>query len=140
MARQRTAFRSSKSIAGAALVGFGIFILYANLAGAVAWLTHLLGADSSQAVGVLPVLIVAVSQLSQADAANHQRFLQDFLQPILLISWPLLLVMAGTVLLRNTFTHNVHALAKENCGVVDLTAGRSTLKQKSDDLRFNKER
>ena len=98
MARQRTAFRSSKSIAGAVLVGFGMFILYENLAGAVAWLSHVLGADSSQALGVLPAVILAVSPVLQAHAANHQRFLQGFLQHMLASSWPLLLVMVGTVL------------------------------------------
>ncbi len=124
-------------MAGAALVGFGIVILYVNLAGAVTWLSHVLGAASSHSVGALTVLIVAISQPSPAD---HQCLLQDFVQPMLLTSWPLLLVMVGTMLLRGAFAGNVPALAKEDCGVVDLTTGCSTFRQKSADLKCRKER
>lgn len=128
MARQRTAFRSSKSIAGAVLVGFGMYILYGNLAGAIAWLSHVLGANSSEGLGVLPAVILAVSQVLEAQAANQQRFLQGLLQHMLVSSWPLLLVMVGTVLSRDTFTDDVNAFPKKDCGLVDQTAGRSTLK------------
>ena len=128
MAWQRTVFRSSKSIAGAALVGFGIFILHEGLAVAVAWLSHLLGANSFEALGVLPALSLAVSQVLQAHAAHHHSFLQGFLQHILVSSRPLLLVMVGTVLSRDTFADNVNAPARRNCGLVDLTTGGSTLK------------
>jgi len=126
MARQRTAFRSSKSIAGAALVGFGMFILYENLAGAVAWLSHVLGTNSPEALGVLPAVILAASRVLQAYGADHPRSLQGFLQHMLVSSWPLLLVMVGTVLSRDTFTDNVKARSKKDCGLVDLTTGRST--------------
>ncbi len=126
MARQRTAFRSSKSIAGAALVGFGMFIQYEKLAGAVAWLSHVLGANSPEALGILPAVILAVSQVLQAYGADHQRFLHGFLQHMLASSWPLLLVMVGTVLSRDCSMDNVNALPKKDCGLVDLTAGRST--------------
>jgi uncharacterized membrane protein len=128
MAGQRTVFRISKSIAGAVLVGFGMFILYGNLAGAIAWLSHVLGANSSEGLGVLPAVILAVSQVVEAQAANQQRFLQGLLQDLLVSSWPLLLVMVGTVLSRDSFTDNVNAFPKEDCGLVDQTAGRSTLK------------
>ena len=62
MGRQRTAIRSSRSIAGAALVGFGMFILYENLAGGVAWLSNVLRADSSEALGFLPAAMLAFSR------------------------------------------------------------------------------
>ena len=128
MTRLRRNFRSTKSIAGAALVGFGLFILYENLAGAVAWLSHLLGANSFEALGVLPAFMLAVSQVLPAHAANHQHFLQASLQHMLVSSWPLLLVMAGTVLSRDTVSDNVNTVQKKDHGVVDLTTGRSTLK------------
>ena len=128
MTRLRRNFRSTKSIAGTALVGFGLFILYENLAGAVAWLSHLLGANSFEALGVLPAFMLAVSQVLPAHAANHQHLLQVFLQHMLVSSWPLLLVMAGTVLSRDNFTDDAKAVQKKDRGVVDLTTGRSTLK------------
>jgi hypothetical protein len=128
MAGQRTVFRSSKSIAGAGLVGFGMFILYGNLAGAIAWLSHVLGANSSEGLGVLPAVILAVSQVLESQAANQQRFLQGLLQHMLVSSWPLLLVMVGTVLSRDALTDNVNAFPKKDCGLADQTAGRSTLK------------
>jgi hypothetical protein len=118
MEKQQTAYRSSKSIAGVALVGFGMFILYENLAAAVACLSHVLAANSSEALGVLPAFILAVSQVLQAHGSNHQRFLQGFLQHMLVSSWPLLLVMAGMVLSRNTFGANQRTPKKR---IVDLS-------------------
>ena len=114
MARQRTAFRSSKSIAGAILVGFGMFVLYENLTGAVAWFRHVLSANSSDGLGILPAFVLAVSQVLHAYAANHERFLQVFFQHMLLSSWPLLLVMVGTVLSRDTCTDDINALQKKD--------------------------
>jgi hypothetical protein len=128
MTRLRRNFRSTKSIAGTALVGFGLFILYENLAGAVAWLSHLLGSNSFEALGVLPTLVLSVSQVLPAHAANHQHLLQASLQHLLVSSWPLLLVVAGTVLSRDNFTDDTKAVQKKDRGIVDLTTGRSTLK------------
>ena len=107
-------------------MGFGMFILYENLAGAVAWLSHVLGTNSPEALGVLPAVILAASRVLQAYGADHPRSLQGFLQHMLVSSWPLLLVMVGTVLSRDTFTDNVKARSKKDCGLVDLTTGRST--------------
>jgi hypothetical protein len=128
MTRLRRNFRGTRSIAGAALVGFGMFILYENLAGAVAWLSHVRGANNFGALGVLPAFLLAVSQILPAHAANHQHLLQVSLQHMLVSSWPLLLVMAGTVLSRDTVSDNVNTVQKKDHGVVDLTTGRSTLK------------
>jgi hypothetical protein len=127
MTRLRRNFRSTKSIAGAALVGFGMFILYENLAGAVAWLGHILGTNSFEALGVLPAFILAVSQVLPAHAASHQHLVQVSLQHMLVSSWPLLLVMVGTVLSRDTVRDNVNTVQKKDHGLVDLTTGRSTL-------------
>ena len=128
MTRLRRNVRGTRSIAGAALVGFGMFILYENLAGAVAWLSHVRGANNFGALGVLPAFLLAVSQILPAHAANHQHFLQASLQHMLVSSWPLLLVMAGTVLSRDTVSDNVNTVQKKDHGLVDLTTGRSTLK------------
>ena len=75
--------RTAKLVAGAALAGFGMFILYGNLAGAVARPRHVLGANGSEALGALLALILAGAQVLQVYAANHQRFLQDFLRHLL---------------------------------------------------------
>jgi hypothetical protein len=128
MTRLRRNFRSTRSIAGGALVGFGMFILYENLAGAAAWLSHAVGANSFEALGVLPAFMLAVSQVLPAHAANHQHFLQASLQHLLVSSWPLLLVITGTVLSRESLTDDVNAGEKKDPKVVDLAKGRSTLK------------
>jgi hypothetical protein len=119
MERKWTAYRSSKSIAGVALVGLGMFILYENLAGAVACLKHVLGGSSSDMPGALPSIILAVSQLLQTHSADQQCFLQIFLEHVLVSSWPLLLVTAGTVLSRDTFTPTVDTLQKKERRLVD---------------------
>jgi hypothetical protein len=128
MTSLRRNFRSTKSIVGAALLGFGMFILYEHLAEAVAWSSHVLGANSFEALGVLPAFMLAVSQALPAHAANHRHFLQASLQHMLVSSWPLLLVMAGTVLSRETLTDDAKAVQKKDRGLVDLATGRSTLK------------
>jgi hypothetical protein len=103
-----------------------MFTFYENLAVAGAWLTHLIGASSSEALGVLPALILTVSQVVQAHVADHPRFLQCFLEHTLLSSWPLLLVMVGTRLSRDTFTDN--RVPQKDGALVDLTPSRSTLR------------
>jgi hypothetical protein len=128
MARQRTIFRGFKSIAGAVLVGSGMFILHGNLALSVAGLPHVLADNSSEALGVLPAVILTVSQVLQAHAANHQRFLQAFFQHMLAASLPLLLVTVGMALSRDIFTDNVNTDHKKDRALVDLTASRSTFR------------
>jgi uncharacterized membrane protein len=111
MARQGTAFRGSKSIAGAVLVGFGTLILYENLAGPVAHLRHLLGANGSEALGVLPAVVLTTSQAVQGDALDHQNVWQGLLRTLVWF-WPLLLVVVGTILLRDGFTDKVKTLPR----------------------------
>jgi hypothetical protein len=124
---QRKFFKHARSIAGTILVALGIFILHQNLDRTAAQLSHLLGIPGD-APGAFPTVILAVLRLAQAYAADHQRFLQGFLHQVLASSWPVVLVVAGTVLSRNPSTDEGGALLKNNCGLVDLTAGRSTLK------------
>lgn len=113
MAGQRTAFSSSKSIAGAALVVVGTFVLYGNLAEAVAQVRHVLGANGSEALGVMPAVILATSQVVHIYALGHQEGLQCLFR-LLISFWPPLLVMAGTILLRDTFPDRVEALPTPN--------------------------
>jgi hypothetical protein len=121
-----TAFRSSKSITGAALVAFGIFFLYQNVAGAITCFTHFL-ANSSEALGFLFAAILAVSQGLQAHTTHRDCIARSVIQHMLQSSWPLLLVMVGTVLSK-PLTDNAEATPKKGCDVVDLTSRHSTLK------------
>jgi hypothetical protein len=115
---QQTFLGRVKSIAGAALAGLGLFISYENLDRAATELSHFLGTISGGALGALPTIILAVARVLQACAADHQRFLHSFLQHMLASSWPLLLVMAGMALSRDTHTGNAKPLLKK---IVDLS-------------------
>ena len=119
---QQTFFGRAKSIAGAALVGLGIFIFHGYLDRAATQWSHLLSTTPGEAPGVLATVIVAAPRVLQAYAADHQRFLQGFLRHIFASCWPLLLVIVGTVLIWDTFTDDVNALPKKDCRLVDLTA------------------
>ena len=71
MTSQHSTPQSLKSILGVALVGLG-------LNGAACPLSDLLNAIVGKALGILPSLVLAAWQGSQALALDHQRFL-DFL-------------------------------------------------------------
>ena len=59
---------------------------YENLAGAAHKMSHVLGANGLQALGMLPAVVLAVSQFTQAYTLNHQRFFEGLLQQILTTS------------------------------------------------------
>ncbi len=113
MARQAAASQSSKSIAGAALVGLGLFILYENVAAAIAYLRDVLGSNGSEALGIFPAVILATSKAVQACAFEQQRIVPCLLR-MLISFWPPLLVIVGTMLLRNGFTDKVKASPAPN--------------------------
>jgi hypothetical protein len=125
---RHTFFGRAKSISGATLVGLGVYILHENLQRAATQLGHLLDTIPGGALGVLPRLILAASRVSRVNTADHQWFVLGFLKHMLISSWPLLLVMVGMVLSRDTFTDNAKALPKKDCTLVELTTGRSALK------------
>ena len=119
---EKTFFGRAKSLTGAVLVAFGAFIFYENL-------SHLLGTISGEAPGAIPTVVLAAARALQDYAVDHHRFLHSFVQHVLVSCWPLLLVMVGMVLSRDSLTDNVNAHPKnEDCALVDLTARRSTLK------------
>jgi hypothetical protein len=108
MATQHTRFQNLKLITGAALIGFGVFIQSENFTEAAARVTRLLGmsAEGTQTFGVLVAVGLAASHMLQAYLFDHQEFLRSLYQ-IPLLFWPLLAVIAGTVLLLNGFTEEV---------------------------------
>ena len=112
MASQHRPSEGLKSIVGGALVGLGLHILFGNLDRVAEQIKHMLGA-AWETLGVLPSAVLAASQAVQAYGADHQGFLQSLLwigSWILISFWPLVLVIAGTVLLRNFFTEKAKAL------------------------------
>jgi hypothetical protein len=132
---RQTFFGSPKSIAGIALVGLGITVLYRNLDGATTQLSNLIGTTRAEPLGVLPSLVLVSARVMQSYALDHRRFLEGFFQHLWVLFWPLLLVIVGTVLSRDGFTDQGEALARPNkyfqkkdSGGVDLAAPRSTCK------------
>ncbi len=106
MTRQHNISKNLKSVAGGILVGLGIHILSVNLAGDATQLRHLLGIPAGDALGLLPSVALAASQAAQAYDLDQQRFLGSLLQ-LLPSFWPLLLVVVGTILLRDALADRV---------------------------------
>jgi hypothetical protein len=129
MAGQHTLFQNLKSIAGVALIGLGVFILFGSRTDAAAQLSSLNGitTEGAQTFGVLTDVGLAASHALQAYIFGRQEFLRGLYQ-ILISFWPLLLVIAGTVFLRDGAADEVKELQRKNTGHVDLTARRSTSK------------
>jgi ascorbate-specific PTS system EIIC-type component UlaA len=113
MASQHRPSEGLKSIVGGALVGLGLHILFGNLDRVAEQMKHMLGTTAWETLGVLPSAVLAASQAVRAYGLDHQGFLQSLLWMgfwILISFWPLVLVIAGTVLLRNFFTEKAKAL------------------------------
>ncbi len=96
MTRQHTRSRSLKSVAGTAVVGLGLVILFGKLDGPAAQLTNFLGTGARETLELLPSLVPAAWQALQAYVFDHQRFSPCLLQ-MLVSFWPLLHVVAGAV-------------------------------------------
>jgi hypothetical protein len=107
------ALRNSKFITGTVLAVLGMFILYENLAGAFTCLSYVLGANNSEALGVLPAVILAVSRGFEAQASHYGCFLHSFIQHTCVSFWSLLLIMIGTVLSQESLVGNIHATRKK---------------------------
>ncbi|HTA23777.1 MAG TPA: hypothetical protein VK763_09605 [Terriglobales bacterium] len=124
---QHTFLRRTESIAGAVFIGLGVFVLYENLDRAASQLSYLFG-PSGKTLGILPTVILAALRVLQAYASDHERFVQALFQHALMTFWPLLFIIAGTVLSRDAFPDNADVPTKKDRGIVDLTIRRSTLK------------
>lgn len=109
MTRQHNTSKNLKSIAGGILVGLGLHILSVNLAGDATQLRHLLGIPVGDALGFLPSIALAASQAAQAYDLDQHRFLDSLLQ-LLPSFWPLLLIVVGIILLRDTLADRVKEL------------------------------
>ena len=101
MAARKSSSKRLMSIGGAFLFALGFVILMANLNGIEASLSSFAGVSANGATGILPALGLAGLHALQAYTFDHDAFLSGFRQ-ILVSFWPLLLVIAGVVLLRNS--------------------------------------
>lgn len=98
MAKQKTSSRNIKSIVGAGFLAIGLFFFFVNLDGVTAQISAMAGA-SAETLGILPALSLAGMHVLQAYHFDHAGFLSSLLQ-ILVSFWPLLLIIAGAILLR----------------------------------------
>lgn len=107
MTMQRTYFQNPKSIAGAALLAFSLFVLVGNLDGDASQWNCPLTTPTAEALGVFPSLLLsAVSQALELFFFDHQRLSRDFFQTLVSF-WLLLFVVVGTLLFRAAFTTKV---------------------------------
>jgi hypothetical protein len=98
MAARRTPSRSLKSISGAGVFALGLFLLFVSLDGPAAQFSSAVGAPA-EALGILPALGLAALHALQAYTFDHAGFSSSLLQ-ILVSFWPVLLIVAGAILLR----------------------------------------
>ena len=102
MAAHQTTPRSLTSIAGALLLAFGFLILLSNLDAAGARIVNAAGTSGGHLLEMLPVLVLALLHGLQAYVFDHAGFLSGLLQ-FLVSFWPLILILAGALLLRDVF-------------------------------------
>ena len=113
MTRQHRSSENFRPIAGGALVGLGLHILSGNLDRATAQWRQLLDTTVERTLGALPSMVLATSQAVQAYAFDRHSLLLGLLR-MLVALWPLLLIILGTVLLRDVFTDKVIAAPRRN--------------------------
>jgi hypothetical protein len=99
MARRYGLFQNLRTIAGMTLIGLGLFVLFDNVNEAAGRLSRVAGvsADSTQTFGELTVAGLAASRAIQCYLFDRVGFARGICK-LLLSLWPLLLVIAGTIL------------------------------------------
>ena len=103
MARQNAVFQNPKSIAGAVLIGLGLFILLRNVAEAVALIRSLrIVGHEADSLGILTAAEMAIRRTLQAYLFNRAEFLQTVYQVLVSFS-ALLLIVTGTIFFGAVF-------------------------------------
>jgi hypothetical protein len=102
-----------RAVAGGTLVGFGFQFLFANLSRVAAQLTNLLGISTREEMGTVPSVILAASQAAQAYGVDHEGVLLGLLR-VSASFWPLLLVIAGALLLWDVVAEKAKASSPPN--------------------------
>jgi hypothetical protein len=100
MAAWRTSSRTLKSIAGAGIFALGLLLLFLNLDGVIAQISHAVGAPT-EAPEILPLVALLGLHAMQAYTFDHAGFFPTLLR-ILVSFWPLLPIFIGAVLLRSS--------------------------------------
>lgn len=95
-----------KSLCGGIFVGLGLHILSGNLSWDAVQLRSLLDLPAADTLGLLPSIALATSHATKTYALDHAKFLNGLLY-MLASFWPILLVIVGSVLLRNALTDKV---------------------------------
>jgi hypothetical protein len=131
MARRWRLFQNLRSIAGTGLIGFGVFVLGAKLSDAWWQLSRLAGvsAEATQNFAGLTAVGLVVSQVWRSYLFDRHGFLLGVCG-ILMSFWPLLLVIAGTVLTGTASGVGSTNSQGKITGTVELTRLRSTCKQR----------
>jgi hypothetical protein len=86
-------------VAGITLVVLGIFVLYRDMAGAVASFRNFL--SHSSALGTVPAAILAISQTLHELTGNAG--VSSLMERALATSWPMLLVVLGKAMTGTTW-------------------------------------
>jgi hypothetical protein len=103
MARQHAVSQNRKSIVGAALIGFGLFILLRNVAEAVTLIRSLrIVGHEADSLGILTAAEMAIRRTLQAYLFNHAEFLRAVHQVLVSFSG-LLLIVTGTIFFAAVF-------------------------------------
>lgn len=101
MAARQSTPRSLMSIAGAFLLAIGFLILFSNLDAAATRIAYATGNTEGHVVETLPALGLTLLHGLQAYVFDHAGFLSG-LREFLVSFWPLILILAGALLLRDT--------------------------------------
>ena len=113
MAAKQSTPRNLMSIAGAFLLAIGFLILFSNLDAAATRIAYATGNTGGRALEMLPALILALLHGLQAYVFDHAGFLSGALQ-FLVSFWPLILILAGALLLRDAFRGRLQAYKPGN--------------------------
>lgn len=111
----QTPLECTKSIAGAALIGLGIIFCYDNVHQVANYLS-------------LPAVVLAAFRFFESYALDHHRFVHLAFRQMVTTFWPLLLIVAGTMLSQDCSVHDRNRISKNDRGDVDLSIRRSTSK------------
>ena len=113
-----TSAKHVRSVAGAALLGIGAFLLRENFDLAAGRLHHVLGLG--EGAGLTTTIIVVAMRGGQAYACDRLQLLHDTL--LLALAWcrPVLLIAGSISLSRDIFADGCDPAQDPGCGNVEL--------------------
>ena len=124
MARRAKTLRNSRLTVGAALVGFGMLILWQHLDRAGASLSRVMEVKTFHSLGLIAISILLASEFLKAYAMSHHSLVQVIFHQLAVSCWPLCLIRAGAFLAREQPWNNQTCRNKSG-GNVDRGAADS---------------